>query len=899
MQRSYLLFLGLMLLGLLPRQIIAASFTLQSLMDRRSELFDDPRSFRQELEVFLTSLDRQSNPELWVMLHAFAGEGAWFQEDIEGIRVHVAAALPFAQDNRHFKGAALLTYLKAGILEYEGKFEEADPVFRKAIALAKESGDLSMIAYVSAVAASFYHRNNHSNESTELYSEALQLFRKLPQDYIYNDYLAGIGTLYAQTIGPKRELGFKMLEDSINYAREHKLRYQMYWTNQSINTLNKELERFDNADKIINENLAIAESLGYETYIVGTRLDRGRILFRQKRYQEALVDFEFARNYYKNRGISFYQIQILSDLGICYIRLNQLDKVKPLIADFDGALKESSSTSQKQEVYVMQQNYYRATGEKDKELPILRELLDLIDKNAEAKKAEELGRLAKDMELQRQQSENDQLSFANKLQTEEIQRRERTQKLMLMGLGLGFLALVASAIALHRGRLIKKQRASLKLILDTIEEGILRFDAQLRVKDEYSRFSSELLAPNQDLHSQNLWPLLFERAEASREDQQIWRESLRAIMGEGALAWDLNEAHLPRQLKREQRILELDWQPLPDAEGLTQMILLRIRDITQSVEVQKEARVAQDRVSKISDRLDAIARGRPHRISQFLLEAEKVILPLHKTIRFEEDYSDIKRMLHTMKGAARSLGLKDLSEAVHGFEDLLITKNFDLAAFTSQILELENILAAYRDLLPHLNLMQGDQPMDTLWDVAAKLLPEAQQRLTLAFGESPSIVLQDSFTDWQKLDTKVIHDILLHAITNSIDHGFILPLSRGQKLSKAVLKIEAQWQQNQLELLVRDNGAGIDWQRLELLAKEKNFQASPGRELTDVLFLDGITTAESLTTTSGRGMGLSAIQSFVRKMGGDVSLTNNNEGPGTVLRFHLPVEPLLSNAGSF
>ncbi len=869
--------------------LLAAFASLPQLLERRPEIYDDPRAFRLELENTLNQVKQDDDPEFWIALHTFAAEAAWFQEQSDIAQIHVKAALPFAQQRNLTFYESMLTYVQGGILEYEAKAEEAEAYFLKAVDLSRKTGDSALIAHISNATASFFHRSGKQDRAAHYFKDVLNLLSKLPQNALYYDMLSSIGTLYAQLIGPRREEGLRMLDESLAYSRAHRLRYETYWISQVFISLYKDSNELDKVEAILDENLKLGQSLGYENYIASTHMERGRFHLDQGRYDKAQKDLEFARNYYHKLNVSFYDIQILADLGMVYLAQKEFQKIPGLLKDFDGALKATSSKVQKEQVYFMLQRYYKATGQKDQELETLRELLSLNYENSMKKRNDEIGRLTRDMEVQRQQFLNEKLTTENQMQNAEIQRRERMQKLTFGILILGALALAASGIALRRGREIKQQRASLKLILDNIEEGILRFGADFKIQGEYSRYTGELLGQSLVLGGQSIWDLLFSRVNSSAADQQVWLESLRAIFGEKNLAWELNEGNLPREVRLDHKILALDWQTLPDAEGHTQSMLLLVRDITRQVSAQKEAARAQERISKMADRIDAIARGRPQRIAQFLVEAEKTILPLQRTISLEENYSDIKRMLHTLKGAARTLGLKDITGIVHGFEDLFNARDLDHAAFAAHMQALLDSLNAYRELLPHLNMVQ-DHAVTNLWDITSKLLPEARQRLASRFSLPAQFMVLDQFAGWDRIDARAVHDILLHAVTNSIDHGFLLPHASGERLTEApALSLEARHAASQLMLTVRDNGFGINWKKLEAMAQERNFKPALGRTLTDLLFQEGTSTAGQISTTSGRGMGLTAILALVRKLGGDVSLENNDRGRGACLRMTIPV----------
>ncbi|MBP9707229.1 MAG: hypothetical protein KBD78_06255, partial [Oligoflexales bacterium] len=88
---------------------------------------------------------------------------------------------------------------------------------------------------------------------------------------------------------------------------------------------------------------------------------------------------------------------------------------------------------------------------------------------------------------------------------------------------------------------------------------------------------------------------------------------------------------------------------------------------------------------------------------------------------------------------------------------------------------------------------------------------------------------------------------------------------------------------------VRDSGAGIDYEKVRNLARERGFSAKTTEQLNELLLSNSFSTAESLSETSGRGEGLAAISSLVREDHGEIEIFNN-EGKGTTLKISLPVE---------
>ncbi len=135
---------------------------------------------------------------------------------------------------------------------------------------------------------------------------------------------------------------------------------------------------------------------------------------------------------------------------------------------------------------------------------------------------------------------------------------------------------------------------------------------------------------------------------------------------------------------------------------------------------------------------------------------------------------------------------------------------------------------------------------------------------------------------------------LEHVARNMVDHGIESPAEREMK-GKPVegeIRIEISRARHGIVFALSDDGGGISFAAVAEQARARGLLeegAEPSRnELLAILFSPGFSTADALTTTSGRGVGLSAVQGAVSRLGGRISV-ETRPGRGTTFRIHCPL----------
>jgi chemotaxis protein histidine kinase CheA len=131
---------------------------------------------------------------------------------------------------------------------------------------------------------------------------------------------------------------------------------------------------------------------------------------------------------------------------------------------------------------------------------------------------------------------------------------------------------------------------------------------------------------------------------------------------------------------------------------------------------------------------------------------------------------------------------------------------------------------------------------------------------------------------------------LAHVVRNAVDHGIETQAARreGRKPADARLRLATSVAGGELIVRVEDNGAGVDWESVRASAQLRGLPHATRADLTDALFTSGITTRNSVTRISGRGVGLASIRSYVAERGGRVTV-ESRPGQGTTFQFTFPL----------
>ncbi|HTZ82804.1 MAG TPA: chemotaxis protein CheW [Candidatus Acidoferrales bacterium] len=184
------------------------------------------------------------------------------------------------------------------------------------------------------------------------------------------------------------------------------------------------------------------------------------------------------------------------------------------------------------------------------------------------------------------------------------------------------------------------------------------------------------------------------------------------------------------------------------------------------------------------------------------------------------------------------------------------------------------------------------QPIGNVWNK----FPRTVRDLALGCGKDVRLEMEGQDTELDRTIIEAIKDPLTHLVRNCVDHGIEAPETRKQvgKPVTGVLKLRAFHEGGQVNIEITDDGAGLNVARIREKAIERGVISAQqagrmsDRDIFNLIFLPGFSTAEKVTNVSGRGVGMDVVKTNVEKIGGTVDV-QSTAGRGTTVKIKIPL----------
>ncbi|MDR2792552.1 MAG: chemotaxis protein CheA [Treponema sp.] len=324
----------------------------------------------------------------------------------------------------------------------------------------------------------------------------------------------------------------------------------------------------------------------------------------------------------------------------------------------------------------------------------------------------------------------------------------------------------------------------------------------------------------------------------------------------------------------------------------------------------------------------SILRVDSKRIDDLLNLVSETVITKATFNQINNQFNDLLTELHTLEGTYRDK-IKTLFDKLPDYLESIQQGGKTIKDIRKEISEeygdmftlfdgfetsVKNNIAKFRSTSQNLGRITGELQEGVM---RIRMVPISQifsrfprlvRDLSKSLNKKINLVIEGEETE---LDKSVVEDLLdpiMHSVRNSLDHGIEAPAERkaAGKPEEGMVLLKATNEGNMIVIEIADDGKGIDVEGVKAKAIEKGL-INPNKVLSDVeafnlIFEPGFSTAKSITSISGRGVGLDVVRRSIEKLNGTVTV-NSERGKGTKFTIKLPltlaiIQGLLVRVGS-
>ncbi|WP_457612874.1 chemotaxis protein CheW [Methanocaldococcus sp.] len=242
------------------------------------------------------------------------------------------------------------------------------------------------------------------------------------------------------------------------------------------------------------------------------------------------------------------------------------------------------------------------------------------------------------------------------------------------------------------------------------------------------------------------------------------------------------------------------------------------------------------------------------------------------------------------------INIEKLDKLMNLVGELVITRaNFSQIANKYQLKELNNAINRLSMLI---NELQEEVMAMRMIPVAYVFnrFPRMVRDLAKALGKEVEFIMEGTDIELDRTVLDELAEPLVHLIRNALDHGIEPPEEREKvgKPRKGTLKLIAQRERDHVNIIVEDDGKGIDPEIIRKKAIERGLiteeeaKKLSDHEIINLIFMPGFSTADKVSDVSGRGVGMDVVKTKIESLGGTV-VVYSEKGKGTRVVLKLPL----------
>jgi hypothetical protein len=465
---------------------------------------------------------------------------------------------------------------------------------------------------------------------------------------------------------------------------------------------------------------------------------------------------------------------------------------------------------------------------------------------------------------------------------------------------------------------VEERTAEINALLQHIPQGVLSIGPQGMIEGNFSAQLPDVLG-HADIRQKSFKEVFLDLCDMSADQRDQCWQTIQASIQESALNFEINSDKFPQEIwyvyQDKRKLIKLTWNAELDAQETVRGILVTMLDISQEYEARRELEEKNKDLAIIRELIDAGVK----KSLQFFSTARQLLQENQLYLTAGDLNIDTVKILfvnmHTVKGAARTLQFKDLSAALHECEspyaaiikqgasiiperlqddlkqlflvfDRYVHVNCNVLGRSEdyskipidreflehhyQLLntldqkvalasELKDVIHRNKDELTHMIFMSLSMVMSDIMQQSEKIARDLQK-------EQPRIVMNIAEILINHRQENTLKNSFIHILRNALDHGIETGAERQAqgKNPHGLIHVDAYEDALCIYIEVWDDGRGLAIGKLREKAEAAG-QIKVGASLQEVantIFIQGMSTAKTLSQVSGRGVGMDAVKRF-------------------------------------